>query len=69
VVPGRRLAGNARVCAARSCRLGATLAGPAIVEQLDCTTVVEPGDTVRQDRLGNLLISVSRQDTIQSSTG
>jgi N-methylhydantoinase A len=49
--------------------LDATLEGPAILEQLDCTTVVEPGDTVRQDRLGNLLISVSRQDTIQSSTG
>jgi len=39
--------------------LDATLDGPAILEQLDCTTVVEPGDTVRQDRLGNLLISVS----------
>ena len=38
--------------------LDATLDGPAILEQLDCTTVVEPGDTVRQDRLGNLLISV-----------
>jgi len=34
------------------------LAGPAILEQLDCTTVVEPGDTVRQDKLGNLLIAV-----------
>ena len=31
---------------------------PAILEQLDCTTVVEPGDKVRQDKLGNLLISV-----------
>ena len=49
--------------------LDATLAGPAILEQLDCTTVVEPGDTVRQDGLGNLLISVGRQDTIQTSTG
>lgn len=39
--------------------LDAMLEGPAILEQLDCTTVVEPGDTVRQDRLGNLLISVS----------
>jgi N-methylhydantoinase A len=36
----------------------ATFAGPAILEQLDCTTVIEPGDTVRQDALGNLLISV-----------
>jgi N-methylhydantoinase A len=39
--------------------LDATLEGPAILEQLDCTTVVEPGDRVRQDGLGNLLISVS----------
>ena len=32
--------------------------GPAILEQLDCTTVVEPGDAARLDALGNLLISV-----------
>ena len=36
----------------------AVFEGPAILEQLDCTTVVEPGDKVRQDELGNLLISV-----------
>jgi N-methylhydantoinase A len=39
--------------------LDATFTGPAILEQLDCTTVVEPGDKVRQDKLGNLLISLS----------
>ncbi|MBS0518503.1 MAG: hydantoinase/oxoprolinase family protein [Proteobacteria bacterium] len=38
--------------------LDAVFEGPAILEQLDCTTVVEPGDTVRQDKLGNLLINV-----------
>lgn len=38
--------------------LDAALEGPAILEQLDCTTVVEPGDRVALDRLGNLLISV-----------
>jgi N-methylhydantoinase A len=38
--------------------LDATFDGPAILEQLDCTTVVEPGDKVRQDKLGNLLITV-----------
>jgi len=38
--------------------LDAVFEGPAILEQLDCTTVVEPGDKVRQDKLGNLLISV-----------
>jgi N-methylhydantoinase A len=36
----------------------ATFTGPAILEQLDCTTVIEPGDKVRQDALGNLLITV-----------
>ena len=35
-----------------------TLAGPAIVEQLDATTVIEPGDQVRVDALGNLEITV-----------
>ena len=38
--------------------LDATFQGPAILEQLDCTTVVEPVDKVRQDKLGNLLIDV-----------
>ena len=36
----------------------AVFQGPAILEQLDCTTVIEPSDTVRQDALGNLLIAV-----------
>jgi N-methylhydantoinase A len=39
--------------------LDASFQGPAILEQLDCTTVVEPGDRVRQDMLGNLLISLA----------
>jgi N-methylhydantoinase A len=38
--------------------LDASFEGPAILEQLDCTTVVEPGDKVRQDKIGNLLITV-----------
>ena len=37
---------------------GATLAGPAIVEQLDTTIVVEPGDRVTVDALSNLIIEV-----------
>ena len=32
--------------------------GPAIVEQLDTTTVIEPGDRARVDALGNLVITV-----------
>ena len=37
---------------------GAALEGPAIIEQLDCTTVVEPGNRVAVDALGNLVVSV-----------
>src|SRR5436190_668382 len=32
--------------------------GPAIVEQLDCTTVVEPGNRVEVDAIGNLIVTV-----------
>ncbi len=32
--------------------------GPAIVEQLDCTTVIEPGNRVELDAIGNLIVSV-----------
>ncbi|MEE2980913.1 MAG: hydantoinase/oxoprolinase family protein [Pseudomonadota bacterium] len=37
---------------------GATLIGPAIIEQLDTTVVVEPGDNLVADDLGNLIITV-----------
>jgi N-methylhydantoinase A len=36
--------------------LGATFTGPAIVEQLDTTIVVEPGDRAHLDPLGNLVL-------------
>ena len=32
--------------------------GPAIIEQLDCTTVIEPGNHVEVDAIGNLIVSV-----------
>jgi N-methylhydantoinase A len=38
--------------------VGATFTGPAIVQQIDATTVVEPGASARVDRIGNLRISV-----------
>jgi N-methylhydantoinase A len=38
--------------------VGAELTGPAIVEQLDTTSVIEPGDHMRVDALGNLEITV-----------
>ena len=36
----------------------AALVGPAIVEQLDCTTVIEPDNRVTVDPLGNLVVEV-----------
>ncbi len=36
----------------------ARFAGPAIVEQLDCTTVIDPGAEVSVDAMGNLAIEV-----------
>ncbi len=38
--------------------LPSAIEGPAIIEQLDCTTVVEPGNKLTVDKLGNLLIEV-----------
>ncbi len=38
--------------------LGQDIEGPAIIEQLDCTTVLEPGCRARLDRHGNLLVEV-----------
>ncbi|WP_436643350.1 hydantoinase/oxoprolinase family protein [Microbaculum sp. FT89] len=39
-------------------RPGDTFAGPAVVQQIDATTVVEPGATARVDAVGNLRIMV-----------
>ncbi len=38
---------------------GAKIAGPAIVEQLDTTIVLEPGDRAIADKLGNLIVAVN----------
>jgi len=35
---------------------GARLAGPAVVEEFDSTTVIHPGFTVSVDETGNLII-------------
>ena len=35
-----------------------SLDGPAVIEQLDCTILIEPGCRAARDRLGNLLITV-----------
>ncbi len=39
--------------------LAATLAGPAILEQMDTTTVIPPGARLAQDADGNLLIEIT----------
>ena len=51
---------DATVLARSALRSGDTIAGPAIVEQLDTTTVVEPGDMATIDVNGNLVITLSR---------
>jgi N-methylhydantoinase A len=40
--------------------VGGVVTGPAIVEQLDTTTVVPPGHRARVDRVGNLVIQAVR---------
>jgi N-methylhydantoinase A len=37
--------------------VGAVIAGPAILEQPDATTVVDPGLTARVDRFGNVIVA------------
>ena len=36
----------------------ARFSGPAIIEQLDCTTVVAPGNRVEVDAIGNLIVTL-----------
>ncbi|RWK57450.1 hydantoinase/oxoprolinase family protein [Mesorhizobium sp.] len=38
--------------------LDAVIAGPAILEQMDATTVLEPGDRARADADGNIIIDI-----------
>jgi N-methylhydantoinase A len=38
--------------------LDAAIEGPAILEQMDATTVLEPGDRARSDRDGNIIVEV-----------
>ena len=37
---------------------GVAFDGPAVIEQMDCTIVIEPGNRVSMDRLGNLVVAV-----------
>ena len=38
---------------------GEQIVGPAIIEQVDTTTVIDPGAVARVDALGNLVIATS----------
>ena len=40
--------------------LDATLDGPAILEQMDATTVIEPGDRAVSEADGNIVIEVGK---------
>jgi N-methylhydantoinase A len=41
-------------------RPGLSVSGPVVIEQIDCTTVVEPGQTAIVDAHGNLVIAVGK---------
>lgn len=41
-------------------RAGNEVPGPALVEEHASTTVVHPGDTLRVDEFGNLIIAIRR---------
>ena len=47
-----------RVFQRHALSVGDEVIGPAVIEQLDATTLVYPGDTARVDDLGNILISL-----------
>ena len=41
--------------------LDAVLSGPAILEQMDATTVLEPGDRAVTDTDGNIVIDIGER--------
>lgn len=47
---------EAAIYAREALPLGAEITGPAVIQQLDATTVVEPGAVARVDAIGNLRI-------------
>ncbi|OAS24801.1 hydantoinase/oxoprolinase family protein [Methylobacterium platani] len=49
---------EAGIYAREALPLGAEIAGPAVIQQIDATTVIEPGAVARVDAIGNLRIRV-----------
>jgi len=39
--------------------VGAKVQGPAIFNQMDTTTVIEPGDVATVDEFGNLIVEIT----------
>jgi N-methylhydantoinase A len=48
----------AKVYARDALPIGASVAGPAVIQQIDATTVIEPGATATVDAIGNLRVKV-----------
>ena len=44
--------------------VGAEVAGPAIIEEKESTTVIAPGDTLRVDAVGNLVIAIGAPENV-----
>jgi N-methylhydantoinase A len=38
--------------------LDAVIKGPAVIEQMDTTSLIEPGDVARSDAGGNLIVAL-----------
>ncbi|TNC11031.1 hydantoinase/oxoprolinase family protein [Methylobacterium terricola] len=49
---------EAAIYAREALPLGAEISGPAVIQQIDATTVIEPGAVARVDAIGNLRIRV-----------
>jgi N-methylhydantoinase A len=50
---------EARVYARERLPLGAEIRGPAVIEQVDATTVIEPGSSALVDPIGNMRVKVA----------
>jgi len=40
---------------------GSSITGPAVIEQIDCTTVIEGGEVATVDDRGNLVVAIGRE--------
>ena len=54
----RRTAGREAECLRSDFGAGAEISGPAVIGQVDATTLLPPGSSARVDEYGNLMITV-----------